>query len=91
VKWTTFYDYGSGGYDKTPHTGLIVRGSVDHAALRVQDVLSVDVHASSCRCCGPDFGIEEHDSFQDAVEYRGLTPADLAGVMPAWAMIVGKD
>ena len=66
---TKFFDMCSGGDAKTEFEVIFIEGDEDTATGIFQRKFGRDPYNVTCQCCGPDFAVDEYDTFEEASSY----------------------
>lgn len=67
-KYTTFFDMHSGGGRKSEHEVYILAGDEKTATKTFKKLTGRKPNNVSCRCCGEDYSVTEHDNLKQAIE-----------------------
>ncbi len=69
MTWTEFSDMYSGGDPKLRETKIYIEAPEEIAAKVFTAIYGRNPRHVTCSCCGPDYGIIEDDTLEEATDY----------------------
>ena len=66
--WTRFFDMSSGGKEKLEHTVIWIEAKERKAVWIFESMFNRSPLNVTCKCCGPDYSIDEFESGPHSVE-----------------------
>jgi hypothetical protein len=70
MTWTKFWDMRSGGDKKEYFEHLLIEAPQAEAENIFYARYGHDPHNVTCKCCGPDYQVEEYPSLEEATEFH---------------------
>lgn len=70
IEVTHFMDMHSGGGAKEKYEHIFIEAPEVEARAIFCNRFGHDPDHVTCRCCGPDYAVYEHDSLEDATEFH---------------------
>ena len=92
--WTAFFDTHSGGRAKEKAGIICIEAPIKEAKIIFYNRFGHSPDRITCTCCGPDYSISEHETFEEAAQYpdtpggvivipeQDIMPAERIGEVP---------